>query len=68
MVESGNGVSQSTGIAGGGGGGGHVADPGAALGQFFTDSIHTISTLPPSTLAIGLVVIVLGFIFLKRAF
>jgi hypothetical protein len=67
MVEYGNGVSQSTGIAGGSGGGGQM-DAGAAFGQFISNSIHTISSLPPSTLIIGAVVIVLGLIFLKRAF
>jgi hypothetical protein len=66
MAEYGNGVSQSTGIAGGSGG--QNMDAGAALGQFIGNSVHTISTLPPSTLIIGFVVIVLGLLFLKRAF
>jgi hypothetical protein len=66
MVEYGNGVSQSTGIAGGSGGG--QMDAGAAFGQFISNSVHTISSLPPSTLIIGAVVIVLGLLFLKRAF
>jgi hypothetical protein len=66
MAEYGNGVGQATGIGGSGGGGG--GDAGAAIGQFIGNSIHTISTLPPSTLIIGFVVIVLGLLFLKRAF
>jgi hypothetical protein len=66
MVEYGNGVSQATGVAGGGGG--QNLDAGAAFGQFVSNSVHTISSLPPSTLIIGFVVIVLGLIFLKRAF
>ena len=68
MVEYGNGVGQATGIAGGSGGGGGSMDAGAAFGQFISNSVHTISSLPPSTLIIGFVVIVLGLIFLKRAF
>ena len=66
MVEYGNGVGQATGVAGGGGG--QNLDAGAAFGQFVSNSVHTISSLPPSTLIIGFVVIVLGLIFLKRAF
>ena len=66
MVEYGNGVSQGTGIAGRGGGGG--GDAGAALGAWVGDTVHTIATLPPSTLAIALVVLIIGFVILRRAF
>jgi hypothetical protein len=66
MVEYGNGVGQATGQAGGSGG--QAVDAGAAFGQFISNSVHTISSLPPSTLIVGVVVIVLGLLFLKRAF
>jgi hypothetical protein len=67
MVEYGNGVGQTTGVAGGSHGGGTM-DAGAALGQFITDTVNNISALPPTTLFLGIVVIVVGFIILKRAF
>jgi hypothetical protein len=69
MVEYGNGVSGVAGqVAGGSGGGGRSVDMGASASQFLTDSVHTLSTLPPAAL-VGLVVIVfLGLVFLKRAF
>ena len=65
MVEYGNGVANGTGIAGGGGGGG---DAGAAFGQWVGQTVDHIAALPPSTLAIGLVVLIVGFIILRRAF
>ena len=69
MVEYGNGVSQVAGkAAGGSGGGSHSVDMGASVSQFMTDSIHTISTMPPAYLVIGLVVVFLGLMMLKRAF
>ncbi len=67
MVEYGNGVGEVAGRSGGGGGG-QSMDAGAALGQAFNDSIHTISTMPPGALALGLVIIVIGLFLLKRAF
>jgi hypothetical protein len=67
MVEYGNGVSQSTGVAGGSSGGGSM-DAGAAVGQFITNAVHTISTTPPTVLFVWIVVIVAGLIILKRAF
>jgi len=66
MVEYGNGVSQSTGGAGGSGGG-QTVDAGAAIGQMVTDAVNTVSALPPTTLLIALVVIVIGVMILKRA-
>ncbi len=69
MVEYGNGVSQVAGkAAGASGGGGQTVDMGASVSQFMTNSIHTISTMPPAYLVIGLVVIVLGLMMLRRAF
>jgi hypothetical protein len=65
MVEYGNGVGQIGGQAGRGGG---QADVGAALGQFLTDSVHTVSTLPPTTLVAIIVIAFLGLVFLRRAF
>ena len=72
MVEYGNGIGQ---VAGGGGGGGAAGagadrsvDVGAAMGNFVTDSVQAISTMPPAMLVAGFVIIVLGLLFLKRAF
>jgi len=69
MVEYGNGVSGVAGqVTGGSGGGGRSVDMGASASQFLSDTAHTLSTLPPAAL-LGLVVIVfLGFVFLRRAF
>jgi hypothetical protein len=67
MVEYGNGVSHSTGVAGGSHVGGS-ADAGAAFGQFVNDTVQNITSLPPTTLFLGFVVIVVAFIILKRAF
>ncbi len=67
MVEYGNGVGQSTGLATGGHGGG-TTDAGAAFGQWVSDTVNHITSLPPSTLLIAAVVIVVAFIVLKRAF
>ena len=66
MVEYGNGVGQATGAAGSGGGG--SMDAGAAFGQFISDTVDNIAALPPTTLFLAVVVIVIGFIILKRAF
>lgn len=69
MVEYGNGVGQVAGqVTGGSGGGGQTVDMGASVGQFVTNSMHTISTMPPAYLVIGAVIIVLGLIMLRRAF
>jgi len=67
MVEYGNGVGQVAGNAGGGAGGRSV-DVGASLGQFVNDSAHTISTMPPTTLLLCFVILVVGFLLVKRAF
>ena len=69
MVEYGNGVGHASGIAGGsGGGGGQSMDAGAALGQFVNNAVHTISTMPPTQLALLVIVIVIGLVIFKRAF
>lgn len=67
MFEYGNGVGQVAGRSGGGSGG-QSMDVGASLGQFLTDSAHTLSTMPPAALLAGFVVIVIGLMILKRAF
>ena len=67
MVEYGNGVSQGTGAVGGG----HASqqiDAGAAFGQFVSNSIHTISTLPPGQLLLLAAIVVVGLVIFKRAF
>lgn len=69
MVEYGNGVGQATGVAGGsGGGGGTSMDAGAAFGQFVNNTVHTISTMPPTQLALLVVIVVIGLVIFKRAF
>jgi len=65
MAEYGNGVSQST---GGGSGGAQAVDAGAAIGQMITDAVNTVTALPPTTLLLGFVILVIGFVILKRAF
>ena len=68
MVEYGNGVGTATGVAGGGAHSGGSMDAGAAFGQFVSDTVNNISSLPPTTLFLGVVVLVVGFILFKRAF
>ena len=69
MVEYGNGVGQVAGkAAGGSGGGGQSVDMGASVSQFVTNSMHTISTMPPAYLVVGAIIIFLGLIMLRRAF
>ena len=67
MVEYGNGVGQTTGIAGGGGGG-QSMDAGAAFGQFIDNAVHTVSTMPPAQLALLAVIVIVGLVIFKRAF
>ena len=69
MVEYGNGVSGVAGqVAGGTGGTTHSVDVGAGANQFITDSVHTLSTLPPAGLLALVVIVFLGLIILRRAF
>jgi hypothetical protein len=71
MVEYGNGISQGGGgqVGGGGGGGAGVnSDWGAAIGQAANDAFNTLVALPAWQLALIVVVIIGGLIFLKRAF
>ena len=76
MLEYGQGVGQVSGQAGGSGGsgGGGVIgngapnDLGAAFGDMVGDAVHTISTMPPAMLVAGAIIILLGLIFLRRAF
>jgi hypothetical protein len=70
MVEYGNGVGEVTGVANGagGGGGGGSMDVGAAAGNFIHDAANTVSTLPPEAILAIVVVILLGLIFLRKAF
>jgi hypothetical protein len=68
MVEYGNGVSQGVGIAGGhGGGGGGSADVGAAVGNWVSNAVHTVSTLPPGELIFLVFVVIAGLFVLRRA-
>jgi len=69
MVEYGNGVSGVAGqVAGSHGGGGGQVDVGTSLGQFVTNSVHTLSTMPPGELLAVFVVAIVGLLLLKRAF
>lgn len=68
MVEYGNGVGAATGVAGGGSGGGGQMDAGVALGRFVDNAASTISTMPPMQLALLVVIVIVGFVILKRAF
>ncbi len=68
MVEYGNGVGTATGVACGGGHAGGSTDAGAAFGQFVSDTVNNITSLPPTTLFLLVVVLVVGFILFKRAF
>ena len=69
MLEYGNGVSQGAGrVNGGGGGAGGSSDMTVQIGRAVNDSIHTLSTLPPSALLGIVVAIVIGLWVLKRAF
>ena len=69
MVEYGNGVSGVAGqVAGGTTEGTRSVDVGAGASQFITDSVHTLSTLPPAGLLALVVVVFLGLIILRRAF
>lgn len=67
MVEYGNGVGQTTGIAGGSGAG-QTVDAGAAVGQFVNNAIRTVQTMPPGQLALLVVAVIVGFVILRRAF
>ncbi len=67
MFEYGNAVGEVAGGSGGGGAG-HSVDVGTSIGRVAQDSAATISSLPPTTLLIGIVVIVLGLMLVKRAF
>jgi hypothetical protein len=67
MVEYGNGVGQATG-AGGGSGSGQTMDAGVAIGNALGNAVHTISTMPPTQLALLVIVIVVGLVIFKRAF
>ena len=70
MVEYGNGVSGVAGqVAGGRAGGAGPVDVGAGFNQFVTNSVHTLSALPPAELAGLAFVVVIGLlVLLKRAF
>jgi hypothetical protein len=68
MVEYGNGVGQVAGGSGGKLGGGGGGDLGGQFVNFVTDSVHKISTLLTEQLLLLTVVVIVGLVFLKRAF
>lgn len=69
MVEYGNGVSGVAGeVAGTTGSPGRTIDLGAQASQFLTDSVQTLSALPPAGLLALAVAVFVGLLLLKRAF
>jgi hypothetical protein len=66
MIEYGNGVGEVAGRSGGTGG--QSPDVGANLAQLVNDSVMTLSTMPPAVLLVGIVVVIVGLMLLKRAF
>jgi hypothetical protein len=67
MLEYGQGVGQATG-AGGQATGGGSQDLGAGAAAFVSNTIHTVSALPPEQLVALVVVMLVGMVFLRRAF
>ena len=69
MVEYGGAVGEVGGqVAGGSGAGGRSIDVGASASQFITNTIDTLSSLPPIGLLAMVVVVVIGLVIVKRAF
>ena len=69
MVEYGNSTSGVAGqVAGTTGGPGRSIDVGATAGQFISDSVATLSTLPPAALLALGVAVVFGLLMLRKAF
>jgi hypothetical protein len=70
MAEYGNGVSGVAGQVAGttGGPGGRTIDVGASAGQFISDSVATLSALPPAALLALGVVVLIGLVMLRKAF
>ena len=69
MVEYGGGISQ--GPAGQVAGGSHLAQGGdlfGSLSQVASDAVATVSRLSPVEMAIGIVVVFLALVILRRAF
>ena len=62
------GVGQATGASGTLGGGGGKQDLGAGVEAAINNAVHTVSTMPPATLVVIVVVIFIGLIILRRAF
>ncbi len=57
-----------TGAGGAAGGGGGTQDLGAGVSSFVSNAVNTVSSLPPETLLLIVVLVVLGLIVLRRAF
>jgi hypothetical protein len=69
MVEYGNGVSGVSGqVSGGASEPGRTVDVGASANQFISESVQTLSAMPPAALLALVVVVFIGLIALKRAF
>ena len=70
VIEYGGGISE--GPAGQVAGGSHVlgqgGDPLGTLSQLANDAVNTISSLSPAELALGIVIVFVGLIILRRAF
>lgn len=69
MVEYGRTVGEGTEAAGGGSGGsGGVTDVGASAIGAAADAIDRVASLPPEMLLLLAVVVLVGFVVLRRAF
>lgn len=68
MVEYGQGVGQGTGMGGANPGSSESQDLGAGVSAFISDTVDTVSALPPEMLVVIAVVILVGLLVLRRAF
>ncbi|HYN69030.1 MAG TPA: hypothetical protein VEX41_02320 [Candidatus Eisenbacteria bacterium] len=70
MVEYGGGISEGPGGQVGGGSNpfGQGGDPFGSLSQFANDAVSTVSSLSPVQLAVGIVIVFLALVILRRAF
>ena len=68
MFEYGQGVGEGAGRVSGGGDPGRSVDVGASIGNLVNDSVDTLSAMPPGVLVVGIIVIFVGLLLLKRAF
>lgn len=68
MVEYGNGVGGVAGQVGGVTQPGRSIDVGASASQFVSDTVQTLSAMPPAAVALLVVLVFVGLVALRRAF